>query len=72
MAGKLTASESEEHQTVDEEELDDIDDHAPERDLQRPQVRVYGEQVHQFEGTEENIKLVSNNNTGLLTSTIIT
>lgn len=53
MINQLTTSKSEEHKTVDEEELDDIDDHPPERDLQRPEVRVDGEQMHQFQGTRE-------------------
>lgn len=48
----LTASESEEHEGVDEEELDDIDDHASEGDLERSEVGIDAEDVHQLEGGE--------------------
>jgi hypothetical protein len=45
LSGVLTAGKSKENQTIDEEELDDVDDHTPERDLQGPQVRIDGEQM---------------------------
>lgn len=51
---KLTTGKGEENQRIDEEELDDVDDHTSQRDLQRSQVRVDGEQVDQLEGTATN------------------
>ena len=41
----VTASESKQDQHVDEEEFDDVDDHATERNLQRSQVRTDTEYV---------------------------
>lgn len=49
----LTARKSKKHQHVNEEELDNIDDHSSQGDLQRPQVGVYGEDVHQLEERED-------------------
>lgn len=48
-----TATESEQHQRVDEEELDDVDDHPAERDLQRPQVRIDRENMDELEEGED-------------------
>lgn len=45
---KLTATERKQHQRVDEEKLDDIDYHAAQWDLQRPQMRIYREYMDQF------------------------
>ena len=49
-----TAAEGDEHQHVDEEELDDVDDHPTQRDLQRTQMRRNGEDVHRFQVTVYN------------------
>lgn len=48
----LTAAEREQHQRIDEKEFDDIDYHAAQWDLQRPQMRIYREYVHQFQKWE--------------------
>ncbi len=40
------------YQTVDEEELQDVQQHPPKRDLQRPQMRVGREQRNEAQGTE--------------------
>lgn len=40
------------YQTVDEEELQDVQQHSPQRDLQRPQVRVGSEERDEAQGTE--------------------
>lgn len=40
------------YQTVDEKELQDVQQHPPQRDLQRPQVRVGGEQRDEAQGAE--------------------
>lgn len=40
------------YQTVDEEELQDVQQHPPQRDLQWPQVRVCCEQRDESKGTE--------------------
>lgn len=45
----LTTTEGKQHESVQEEELEDVEDHAAERDLQRPEVRVDAEDVDQFE-----------------------
>lgn len=37
----------------DEKELEDVDDHTPEGDLERTQMGVDGEDVDQLEGTED-------------------
>lgn len=47
--GTHTTSEREKHEHVNEEELDDIDHHSAQRDLQGSQVRVNAEDVHQLE-----------------------
>lgn len=49
---QLTATEGEEHERVDEEELDDVDDHSAQRYLQRPEVGVDAEYVNQLQETE--------------------
>lgn len=41
------------HQTVDEEELEDVQQHSPERDLQRPQVGVGCEERDEAQGAED-------------------
>lgn len=46
---ELTACERKQNESVNEEELDDVDDHPTERDLKRSQVRVYREQVYELE-----------------------
>ena len=43
------AGEGKAHQCVNGEELEDIDDHAAQRDLQWSEVRIHGKYVHQFE-----------------------
>lgn len=40
------------YQTVDEEELQYVQQHSPQRDLQRPQVRVGREQRDEAQGAE--------------------
>ena len=60
----VTASESKQDQHVDEEEFDDVDDHAAERNLQRPQVRTDVEYVDSLQITaqrknKEMVKIVS-------------
>lgn len=52
-ATKLTASEGEEHEGVNEEEFDDIDDHPSKRNLEGSKVGVDAEDVHQLEGGED-------------------
>jgi hypothetical protein len=47
--GVITASKCKQHEHVDEEELDDVDNHSAERDLQRPQMGVNAEDMHQLE-----------------------
>lgn len=46
---ELTACERKQNESVNEEELDDVDDHPTERDLKRSQVRVYREQMYELE-----------------------
>lgn len=55
---KLTAREREQNQAVDEKELDDIDHHSTQRNLQRSQVRIDGKQMDQFKGTVNVTELV--------------
>ena len=43
------APEGEEHQDVEDEPLGDVDDHLAQGDLERPQVRVDGEDVDQLQ-----------------------
>jgi len=50
----ITASESAQHQCVNEEEFYDVNDHAAQRYLKWSQVRVYAEYVHEL---QETIKL---------------
>lgn len=45
----LTTTKRKQHESIQEEELDDIEDHAAERNLQRSEVRVDAEDVDQFE-----------------------
>lgn len=40
------------YQTVDEKELQDVQQHSPQRDLQRPQVRVGREERDEAQGAE--------------------
>lgn len=40
------------YQAIDEQELQDVQQHPPKRDLQRPQVRVGCEQRDEAKGTE--------------------
>lgn len=47
-----TTSECDQNQCVDEKELDDVDNHAAERHLQRSQMRIYRKYVNQFEKRE--------------------
>lgn len=49
----LTAGESENNQDVEHEELQYIEHHSTERDLQRAQVRVDAEDVDQLEAAED-------------------
>jgi hypothetical protein len=49
----LTASERKQHQGIDNQELYDVDDHASERNLQRSQVGIDGEEMHELEGGED-------------------
>lgn len=55
---KLTAREREQNQAVDEKELDNIDHHSTQRNLQRSQVRIDGKQMDQFKGTVNVTELV--------------
>lgn len=48
-----TASKGHQNQGVDEEELDDVDDHATEWHLQRSQMWIDGENVNQFQEWED-------------------
>ena len=45
--------EGQQDQAVDEEELEDVQQHAAQRDLQRPQVRVGGEEGDEPQGAED-------------------
>jgi hypothetical protein len=45
----ITASKGKQNQHVDEEELNDVNNHSAERNLQRPQMGVNAEDVHQLE-----------------------
>lgn len=47
----ITASESAQHQRVNEEELYDVDDHASQRYLKRSQMRVHAEYMHELQET---------------------
>jgi hypothetical protein len=47
--GVITASKRKQHEHVDEEELNDVNNHSAERDLQRPQMGVNAEDMHQLE-----------------------
>jgi hypothetical protein len=47
----LTTAKCKEHKGVDEEELKNIDNHATKRDLERSQVRIDTEYVHQLHVT---------------------
>lgn len=49
MFGAITASKREQHEHVDEEELNDVDNHSAERDLQRPQMGINAEYMYQFQ-----------------------
>lgn len=40
------------YQTVDEKELQDVQQHSPQRDLQRPQVRVGREERDEAQGAK--------------------
>lgn len=51
-----TATKGKEHQGVDAEELQDIEHHSTQRNLQWSQVRVYAEDVHQLQHTVQKIK----------------
>ena len=46
---KLTTPEGKQHKGIQEEELHDVKDHAAKGDLQRSEMRIDAEDVHQFE-----------------------
>lgn len=48
-----SVSEGQQHQTVDEQELEDVQQHPAQRDLQRPQVRVGREEGDEPQGAED-------------------
>lgn len=45
--------EGQQHQAVDEEELEDVQQHSAQRDLQRPQVGVGSEEADEAQGAED-------------------
>lgn len=47
---RFTAREREQHQHVEEEELHDVHHHSGQGDLQGAEVRVYRENVDEFQG----------------------
>lgn len=49
---QLTAAKSEQHQSINEEKLDDIDDHTSQRNLQGSKMRINAEYVYQLQKTE--------------------
>lgn len=44
-----TTGKGEQHQRIDAEELDNVDNHAAQGDLQGPKMRIYREQMHEFQ-----------------------
>lgn len=51
---KITATKSKQYESVNEEKLDDVDDHPSQRYLKWTEVRIDAEYVHEFEEAEEN------------------
>lgn len=47
---RFTAREREQHQHVEEEELHDVHHHSGQGDLQGAEMRIYGENVDEFQG----------------------
>lgn len=50
------AAKGKQHQGVDKEEFDDVDNHAAKWHLQRSQVRIYREYVHQLQIGEDHAR----------------
>lgn len=50
----ITASESTQHQCIDEEKFYYVDDHTTQRYLKRSKMRIYAEYVHELQKTVQN------------------
>lgn len=54
---QLTAAKGEQHQSINEEELDNVNYHPPQGNLKWPEVRVHAEYVNQLQKTENRLQL---------------